>query len=209
MRVAQEPTASVPPLVPGWIAAGVTLAIALALTLFRATNDVQPGVDAVGLLGFFAAFAGPGLVAAVGLTRGRRGPLVAAAAVLVCLSPLSMGGVTLPLLIPAILLIYTAGRLPVSGLHRARSLIFAVLTFGLLAAAPIALFTTTEVVCWDDYGGGNVVVQVLPEMPTGEQAIAPFGGGCSSGSISTRGGSLAILAVTGAVIVAAGSGRRP
>ncbi len=187
---------------------GVTLALALALTLLRA-RDIQPGMSAVGLLGFFAAFAGPGLVAALGLARKRPELLLAAAVVLICLAPLSMGGATLPELIPAVILLYVARRLPASGAHPIGLFVVALLTIGLLVAAPIGLFTTTQVVCWEDYGGGNVVVQVLPEMPTESSSVAPFGGGCSSGTLSTVGGSLAVLAVAGGMIVGAAAGRTP
>lgn len=191
----------------GWVAVGATLAIALALTWLRARGDDPPGMLAGGLVGFLAAFAGPGLVAAVGLARRRPDLLVAAAIVLICLAPLSMGGVTLPLLIPAIILLYVARRTPASGLNPARRVATALATIGLLATAPIALFATTETICWDDYGPGSVVVPVVPEMPNEQSSVAPFGSGCSSGAISAFGGSLAVLAVTAVVTVAAGSGR--
>lgn len=186
----------------GWLAVGVTLAIALGLVLLRARSDTPPSMPVAGLLGFFAAFAGPGLVAALGLARRRSQLLVAAAIVLICLAPLLMGGATLPMLIPAVVLLYVARRMPASGLGPFRSVVATLLTIGLLAAAPIGLFATTEIVCWEDYGGGNVVVGVVPEMLNEQSSVAPFGSGCSSGSISPLGGSLAILAVTGAVIVA-------
>jgi hypothetical protein len=198
------------PRVLGWISVGASLAIALALTWLRARGDEPPGMLAAGLLGFFAVFAGPGLVAAVGLVRRRPELLVAAAIVLVCLAPLSMGGATLPLLAPAVILLYVARRMPTRGQHAFKLRVAtAVVTISLLATAPLALFTTTEIVCWDDYGGGSVVVWIVPEMPNEQSSVAPFGSGCSSGSISALGGSLAVLAVIGAVIVAVGSGRRP
>lgn len=187
----------------GWLAVGATVAIALGLTLLRARSDVPPGMPAAGLLGFFAAFAGAGLVAGVGVARRRPGLLVAAAIVLICLSPLSMGGATLPLLIPAVILLYVAGRLGPSGRQTFASRVATVLAFCLLVAAPIALFSTTEIVCWEDFGGGRIVSRVVPEMMNEQSSDAPFGSGCSSGSISALGGSLAILAATGAVIVAA------
>lgn len=187
----------------GWLAVAANLAIALGLTLLRSRSDTPPSMPAVGLLGFFAAFAGPGLVAAVGLVRRRSQVLVAAAIVLICLAPLSMGGATLPLLIPAVILLYVGGRLGSSGRQTFASRVATVLAFSLLVAAPIALFSTTEIVCWDDYGGGNVVTRIVEEMSNEQSSTAPYGSGCSSGSISVLGGSLAIVAVTGAVIVAA------
>jgi hypothetical protein len=178
--------------------------------LLRARGDDPPGLVAAGLLGFLAAFAGPGLVAAVGVARRRPDLLVAAAIILVCLAALSMGGATFPLLIPAVLLLFAARHMPRSGRDSLTARIAAALaTIGLLATAPIALFSTTETICWDDYGAGSVVVWVVPEMPNEQSSTAPFGSGCSSGSISALGGSLAALAVTGALIVAALSGRRP
>jgi hypothetical protein len=189
----------------GWLAVAAALAIALGLTVLRARSDSPPGMGPVPLLGFFVAFAGPGLVAAVGVARRRPGLLGSAALVLILLSPLSMGGATLPFLIPAVVLVYVAPRLSPTQPQGFRSRLAAVVAFFLLAAAPIALFSTTEVVCWDDYGGGNVVTRVLPEMPNEASFTAPFGSGCSSGSISSLGGSLAMLAVAGALVVA---GRR-
>jgi hypothetical protein len=193
----------------GWIAVAATLAIAFGLALLRARSDTPPSMPAAGLVGFFAAFAGPGLVAAVGLARRRSQLLVGAAIVLICLAPLSMAGATLPLLIPAVILIYVAGRLPASGEPAGLRVATAIVTIGLLVAGPVALFTTTEIVCWEDYGGGRIDVRVVQEMPNEQSSPALLGSGCASGSISALGGSLAILAVAGAVTIAAGSGRRP
>lgn len=204
-----SPSDPAAPRVLGWLAVGTTLAIALALTWLRARGDDPPGLVAAGLLGFLTAFAGPGLVAAVAVARRRPDLLVAAAIVLVCLAPRSMGGATLPELAPAVILLYVARRMPAPGLHPFRRVATALATICLLVAAPIALFATTETICWDDYGAGSVVVWVVPEMPNEQSSVAPFGSGCSSGSISALGGSLAVLAVTGALIVAALSGRRP
>jgi hypothetical protein len=190
-----------------WAAVGATLAIALALTWLRARGDDPPGMLAGGLVGFLAAFSGPGLVAAIGVVRHQADLIVAAAIVLVCLAPLSMGGATLPLLIPAVILLYAARRMPASGLNAGLRVATAFVTICLLVAAPVALFTTTEVVCWEDYGGGRIDVRVVPEMPTEQNSVAPFGSGCSSGSISALGGSLAILAVAAAATIAAGSRR--
>jgi len=195
-------SALVAPRAVAWLAVGLTLAIALGLALLRARSDTPPSMSDAGLLGFFAAFAGPGLVAAIGLVRHRPDLIVAAAIVLVCLAPLSMGGATLPLLIPAVILLYVARRMPASGLHAGLRAATALVTICLLVAAPVALLSTTEIVCWEDFGGGRVVVRVVPEMLNEQSSVAPFGSGCSSGSISPLGGSLAILAVTAAVIVA-------
>jgi hypothetical protein len=193
----------------GWLAVGVTVAIALGLTLLRSRSGTPPGMPATGLLGFLAAFASPGLVGAIGLGGRRPDLIVAAAIALVCLAPLSMGGATLPELVPAVILFYVALRMPAPGLHAGLRVATALVTFGLLAAAPIALFTTTEIVCWEDYGGGRIVSRVVPEMLNEQSSVAPFGSGCSSGSISALGGSLAVLAVAGAVAVAATSGPKP
>jgi hypothetical protein len=192
----------------GWLAVGVALALALGVTLFRAQNDSPLSMPAAGLLGFFAVFAGPGLVAAAGLRRGRPDVIVAAAVVLICLAPLSMGGATFPFLIPAVILLYVAGRLPAPGVQAWLKVATALVTICLLVAAPVALFSTTEVVCWENLGGGRIVTTVLPSMPNEVTSIAPFGSGCSGGEISVLGGSLAVLAVAGAVAVAMTSGRR-
>jgi hypothetical protein len=194
----------------GWLAVGVTLALALGVTLLRAQNDSPLRMPAAGLLGFFAVFAGPGLVAAAGLRRGRPDVVAAAAIVLICLAPLSMGGATFPFLIPAVILLYVAGRQPAPEVQAWLKVATAVVTICLLVAAPVALFSTTEVVCWENLGGGRIVTTVLPNMPNEVTSIAPFGSGCSGGEISVLGGSLAVLAVAGAVAVAMTSGpRRP
>lgn len=167
-------------------------------------------MSAAALLGFFAVFAGPGLVAAVGLRRGRPDVIVAAAVVLICLAPLSMGGATFPFLIPAVILLYVAGKMPASapGVPAWLKVATAIVTICLLVAAPIALFSTTQIVCWDDFGGGNVVSRVVQVMPNEQTSVAQFGSGCSGGEISVLGGSLAILAVAGAIAVAASSGSK-
>lgn len=207
MTVAQAPTSPTGPRTIGWVAVAVTIAVALGLTLLRARSDSPLSMPAAGLLGFFAVFAGPGLVAAVGLRRRRPDVIVAAAVVLVCLAPLSMGGATFPLLIPAVILLYVAGRLAAPRLPAWLRGATALVIVCLLVAAPIALFSNTQIVCWEDYGGGNIEVRVLTEMPTESSSVAPFGGGCSSGSITALGGGLSILAVAGAVAVALASDR--
>lgn len=208
MRVAQEPRDPGAARGIGWLAVGATLALALALTMFRARSGAPLSMAAAALLGFFAVFAGPGLVAAAGLRRGRPDIMVAAAVVLICLAPLSMGGATFPFLIPAVILLYVAGKLQGPALPAWLRAATALVTICLLVAAPVAIFRTTQIVCWDDFGGGNVVSRVVEVMPNEQTSVAPFGSGCSGGEISTLGGSLAVLAVAGAVAVAMTSGRR-
>jgi hypothetical protein len=207
VRVAQETGGPGAARAVGWLAVAASLAMALALTLLRARNDTPLSMPAAGLVGFFAVFAGPGLVATVGLRRGRPDLIVAAAVVLICLAPLSMGGATFPFLIPAVMLLYVARKLRPPGVPSWLGAAMALVTIGLLLAAPLALFSTTEIVCWENLGGGTIVTRVLPNMPNEVTSSAPFGSGCSGGEISVLGGWLAVLATTGAVVVAATSRR--
>jgi hypothetical protein len=190
----------------GWVAVGGTISIAVALTALRAGADQPPGILPGGAVGFLASFGGPGIVSGIGLARHNRAVVVASGMALVCLAPLSFGGATLPLLIPATLLLYAAARMKPSSARNSGATWTAVLALALLIGAPVALFSTTETVCWDDHGGW-IEVRVVSEMPTEPTFIAAGGSGCSSGSISALGGLLSTLAV-GAAAALAGPANR-
>jgi hypothetical protein len=244
----------------GLLAAGIAGLCALMLSVLASTagsTGVPTEIPRGLLLG--SLFGAPALIGALGAVSGRRVLLVAAGILCLCLSVLAFSGVTLILLVPALLflrasvsesiassrkptsrrrlLVLVALAVPVAllavtrlgifgllplvaigglaaGLGRNRALragprdaVIGVAVIGLVLGATFAAFTFTQTICWDDYGGGNVVVRELPEMPTEVSSVAPFGGGCSSGVLTIEGASLAGILLIGAVAISVLSAR--
>jgi hypothetical protein len=245
----------------GLLAAGITAGCALLLGAVASAagstgipSEMPRGV----LLGLLLG--APAAIGALGAVSGRRVLLVAAGILCLCLSVLAFSGVTLIVLVPALLflrasvsdaavplarkpssrrrlLVLVALAVPVAllavtrlgvfgllplvalgglaaglgriGAFRPRPLdaLIAAAVIGLVIGATFAAFTLTQTICWDDYGGGNVVVRVLPDMPTEQSFVAPFGGGCSSGEPTVAGAALAGILLSGALGISGLSAR--
>lgn len=121
---------------------GSLILAGVAFGLLRFFGEVPPGQDleaAAGATAFGTVIAAPGVLALLA-TRGRPALLVPAALLLIPLSFLSFALVTLPLLVPAFLLLRAHQRsAPTGSTLRTAAVTSAVLT--LLVAAVVALFT--------------------------------------------------------------------
>lgn len=134
----------------------------VALGVVRFFGEVPPGQNleaAVGAVAFGAVIAAPGVLALLA-PRGRPALLLPAACILVPLSFLSFALVTLPLLIPAMLLFGAYSRLaPVTSTVRA--LATTVVVVVLLVGALLALFARDDpreyVTYTTSYGVGDVI----------------------------------------------------
>jgi len=150
----------------------------------------------------------PGAIAAIGAWR-RSGPLLIAAGVL-CLAQafIAFSGVTLPFVIPAILLLVLGGRasaVPQPWLTRGGALLVVVLGIG----AWFALLGTTETVCWVATSGadGELVYRQIPVTDTLTVGVDEVASGCDGGAITTQGIALAGLLAVGAIAAAAFASR--
>jgi hypothetical protein len=127
----------------GWLVpltAGLVIAAGIALALVRFFGEVPPGRNpesAVGAAAFGLVIAAPGILAWLSV-HDRPVLLLPAAVLLVPLSFLSFALVTLPLLLPAVLLIRAYGRAP--GTTEARDVATTMGVLVLLAAALVVLF---------------------------------------------------------------------
>lgn len=239
----------------GLFAAGIAAgcAVLLGVVASSAGSTVPQGEIPRGVILAFLLGA-PAAIGALGAVSGRRVLLVAAGILCLCQSVLAFSGVTLILLLPALLFLRAGvsdpgeaparqapnplrllvlvvlavpvallavtrlgifGLLPLvafgglaAGLGRNGALrvrpkdaLIGVVVIGLVIGATFAAFAFTQTVCWDDYGGGNVVVRVVPTMPTEESFVAPFGGGCSSGEPTIEGTALAGGLLIGSVAI--------
>jgi hypothetical protein len=190
----------------GWAAAGLALVAAAGLAGLRVTNESNPGpgMTPVAFTGFFAIWAGPGIVGLIGAAKRRREVLVGAGLACLPLAVLSFSGVTLIFLAPAILFLYAglrdpAGRRSASPHHDRPLISLAVLA--LLVGAIGGLFAT-ETVCWQTSADGTVrrVPAAEQAVNGGELSIGPGIGaaGCSTGEMSPLGSAIAVACVAGA-----------
>ena len=216
-RVGSRP--SVRPIVVGWIAVGSGLAAAFAIGLIReaATDEIGPGLSPGSIIAFAALIGGPAIVGAIGTATRRRDVLVGAGLAYLPLSLLSFSGVTLILLIPAVLFLYAGLRGPAPDLTVARRRhrpAIALVVAGLLTCGLIGLIATMTTACWEQTADG-VVRQV--DVPAGfgdgssiEVAIGAddvIASGCSGGMVSTAGVTITIACVAAAAGLAVRVGR--
>lgn len=153
-------------------------------------------------------FAVPAVIAATGVAR-RSAPLLAAAG-LAALAPAWLSVATLPLVIPALLLLIAAGR----AMHpeRRAGWLVTIAIVVLQVGALVALFSNTEQRCWLAYESpAGLVYREATEAETrGLFGLAggPVGGGCDGGALTERGVALAAVLAIGALAFAAASSRR-
>jgi hypothetical protein len=157
----------------------------------------------------------PSAVAAIGAVR-RSPPILIAAGVL-CLAQsfVSFGGVSIPFLVPAFLLLALGATAGSEGVPR-RAMVGGVLVIGLGFAAWVAPFAMTETSCWVARAGadGTTIYAPIP-VPAGADfgsggghvelgvELDEIGSGCDGGTLTLRGAALAAVFGIGAVAVAA------
>ena len=126
----------------------IALAAALAGLLLVVTNG--PGDVVPRPLALLALYATPGIVGGVGVLGGRRGLVWAATIVLIPGSLLSMAGVTLVFILPAVLFAATAIAIGPGRAAGFDDLVDAILPAALVIAAGVALFRLTANTCETD-----------------------------------------------------------
>ena len=165
---------------------------------FSAPEAVPRGLVLGGL------FVVPAIVAALGVLR--RDAVLLAASGIAALAPAWLSIATLPLIIPALLLLIASGAAPRP--QRAAGWILALAIVGLQVGALAALLGTTETRCWVAYASGEgYVYRVVPEPETSQTMGGPgqpVGGGCDGGSLTERGATLAGVLAVGALAIAFG-----
>lgn len=202
----------------GWIAVGFGFAATIWIGLVRgaATDEIGPGLSAESIVAFAVLIAGPAMVGTVGMATRRREVLVGAGLAYLPLAVLSFSGVTLVLLIPAVLFLYAGTRpsVPRAGLaSRHVRPVVALAIAGVLTLGLIGLLATTTAVCWEETSDGSIRVREVPaaELSSGvEVAIGADDvvvSGCSSGVVSMVGALVVSICVVAAIGVAARSGR--
>jgi hypothetical protein len=163
----------------------------------------------------------PAAVAVIGAVR-RSPPILIAAGVL-CLAQsfISFAGVSLPFLVPALLLLgLGASRSPTDPARRA--MVGGLLVVALGIAAWVAPFAMTETSCWVASAGadGRPVYAPIPvragaDADAGggqvELGLQPtdLGSGCDGGALTAQGAALATVFAIGAVAVAALASMEP
>jgi hypothetical protein len=155
----------------------------------------------------------PAGIAAIGSMRASRPLLIAAGLLCLVQSFLAFSGVTIPFVIPALLLLVIGGN----GAARSSSLrasLGGALIVALGVAALIAPFVLTQTTCWVARRGanGSVIYTQTPATNTdsGTLGLDDLASGCGSGELTIGGVGLAAFLGIGAIAVAAvASGGRP
>ena len=184
------------------LVAGYALAVGL-ISAAAGANDLGPP-EVVPRPVFLALLLMlPAAIAAIGAWR-RSGPLLIAAGLL-CLAQafIAFSGVTLPFIVPAILLLVLGGRTPAVP-HQRRAAFGAVVIVALGIGTWFALLGTTEEICWVARTGANgeLVYSQIPVTDSFTMAIDDVASGCDGGATTTQGIVLAVVLAVGAVAVA-------
>jgi hypothetical protein len=173
----------------------------------RDAGDVAPPEAIPRGLVLGLLFSVPAVIGAIGVRR--RDAVLLAAAGVAALAPAWLSVATLPLVIPALLLLVASGSATRPG--RARQWLVALAVVGLQAGAIAGLLGTTEPRCWVAYpSGGGYEYRFVPvyeglEMGGPGQPVA---GGCDGGALTERGVALAGVLGVGALTVAFGVPKR-
>ena len=193
------------------------MAASIGLLAIRqaSTDDVEPGLTPWAFVGWFVFWSGPAIVGAIGAANGRREILVGAGLSYAWMAVLSFSGVTLILLVPALLFLYAGLRTPrrAAGAGRRDGPLLAVAIIALLAGSFAGLFATLETVCWERSADGTVRTQ--PEVIDANEGELPVGNddviasGCAGGQVSPLGSAIVVACVAAAAALAVGAGRRP
>ena len=149
----------------------------------------------------------PALIAAIGVRR--RDAVLFAGAGGASLAPAWLSIATIPLVIPALMLLIAGGSAVRPA--RARRWLVALALVGLQVGAIFALFGTTEQRCWLGYDSpSGLVYRPATEAKVGGPMGLPGGpvaGGCDGGALTERGVAMAGVLAIGALAVAFGAPR--
>jgi hypothetical protein len=152
----------------------------------------------------------PAVVAAIGAKRRSRPILIAAGVLCLAQSFVAFSGVTIPFVVPALVLITLGAQSDGSKVSR-RAKVGGVAVVFLGFAMWVAPFTMTETTCWVAETGadGTTISRQVPV--TEPQTLGPteVGAGCDGGTITIQGVALAVVFWIGAIAVAAFTSRGP
>jgi hypothetical protein len=194
----------------------MTQAVFAGLLAIVASFAAEPGFLPRGVV-IFLVFAVPALVGWLGVVRSRPALLIGAGLTSFVGAFIAFSGVTLILLIPALLFVFGAvhvqGSSPAGGRESTASGIVrtgaAIAIVVMLVGAGGSALLITDEGCWADYRDSGGRVEPFP-YTTGEISVPPAATsvGCSTGIISPRGVGLAVLLWAGALLLAERSSSR-
>jgi hypothetical protein len=185
------------------IIAGYAVVVA-AISAAATSGDLGPPEVAPTPVRLAAMFLLPAVIGAIGAIRRSRPLLIAAGVLCLAQSFVAFSGVTIPFIVPAILLlaIGAGGGGRSENPVRQRVGGVAVVILGLaMWVAPYALAETT---CWVARPGpdGSVVYTSIPVTDTVTLAPTDLGSGCDGGTITLQGAALGAVFGIGAVAIA-------
>jgi hypothetical protein len=184
------------------IIAGYALVLAANSANATATAGLRPPETVPAPIRLALLFLLPAVIAAIGAMRRSRPILVAAGVLCLAQSFVAFSGVTIPFVVPALLLLALGARN--DGTRSSRRAKVGGLVVVLLGFAMwVAPFTATETTCWVSETGtdGAIVYRQVPAAET----LGPVGvgAGCGGGVVTVYGVALAAAFWIGAVAVAA------
>jgi len=185
------------------IIAGYALVVA-AISAGATSGELGPPDFVPTPIRLAAMFLLPAVIAAIGAVRRSQPLLVAAGVLCLAQSFIAFSGVTIPFVVPAILLLVVgggpAGQRPTTNRERVGGV--AVVLLGL--AMWVAPYSLTETTCWVARPGpdGSVVYSPIPVTDTVTLGPTDLGSGCDGGTVTAQGAALAAVFGIGAVAVA-------
>ena len=185
------------------IIAGYALVVA-AISAGATSGELRPSELVPTPARLALMFLLPAVIAAIGAIR-RSAPLLIAAGVL-CLAQsfVAFSGVTIPFIVPAILLLVLGGRSGGPGETPSGERVGGVAVIFLGLAMWVAPYALTETTCWVARPGpdGSIVYSSIPRTDTVTLGPTDLGSGCDGGTISVQGAAIAAVFGVGAVAIA-------
>lgn len=152
----------------------------------------------------------PAIVAAIGAIRRSRPLLVAAGILTLGQSLVAFSGITIPFLVPAVLLL--ALGIDARGTSAPRRAVIGALAVVILGlGAWIVPFALSETSCWIARSGpgGTIVYSQVPASDTSTLGSGDLAAGCDGGSFTLQGVGLAAVLGIGSVAMAVLASTRP
>jgi hypothetical protein len=185
------------------IIAGYTLVVAAISASAAATVELRPPELVPAPIRLALLFLLPAAVAAIGATRRSRPILLAAGVLCLAQSFIAFSGVTIPFVVPAVLLLALGARSDSTRSSR-RARVGGVVVVMLGFAMWVAPFSMTETTCWvvETAADGTLNSRQVPVTETQTLGATEVGAGCDGGTVTTQGVALAAVFWIGAVTVA-------
>ena len=188
------------------------MAVALGIAIQSQPRDPGPSEDVPRALAFLAAYATPGLLAIMGALQQRPAIVVAAGALCLAGSVLSVASIAFA--VPGVALIWLGSRLQGPAMRRRSEVVIAAVVVLLVVSAVIAPLAMAEGRCWQATRSATdpptyTVTSVVPCLgpaisdPGGET----FASGYESGVLTTGGGLVGAVLLLGALTLTAVTSR--